>query len=70
MFGIYLKFPADPIEAARTAFYGLYALQHRGQESAGLAVADGQNIRLHKNLGLVSEVVAPEDRRPDRKSVV
>lgn len=61
MFGIYLKFPADPIEAARTAFYGLYALQHRGQESAGLAVADGQNIRLHKNLGLVSEVVAPED---------
>ena len=61
MFGIYLKSPADPIEAARTAFYGLYALQHRGQESAGLAVADGQNIRLHKNLGLVSEVVAPED---------
>ena len=37
-------------------FFGLYALQHRGQEAAGLAVADGQTIAMRKGLGLVSQV--------------
>ncbi len=41
------------------AFFGLFALQHRGQEAAGLAVSDGQVIRLQKDVGLVSQVFDP-----------
>ncbi|MCL2669629.1 MAG: amidophosphoribosyltransferase [Syntrophaceae bacterium] len=43
-------------EAARVAFFGLFALQHRGQESAGIAAADGCQIWAHKGMGLASEV--------------
>jgi amidophosphoribosyltransferase len=43
-------------EAARIAFFGLFALQHRGQESAGIAVSDGNRVRMHKDMGLVSQV--------------
>jgi len=43
-------------DAARSAFFGLYALQHRGQEAAGIAVSDGRAVRVHKGLGLVSQV--------------
>jgi amidophosphoribosyltransferase len=42
-------------EAARLTYLGLYALQHRGQESAGIAASDGQRIRLEKGMGLVSD---------------
>jgi amidophosphoribosyltransferase len=47
-------------DVARMAFFGLYALQHRGQEAAGIAVADGHGIRMHKDTGLVSQVFTPE----------
>ena len=43
-------------DVARMAFFGLFALQHRGQEAAGIAVADGQTISAYKGLGLVSQV--------------
>lgn len=43
-------------EAARLAFFALFALQHRGQESAGIAVSDGEVVRMHKDMGLVSQV--------------
>jgi amidophosphoribosyltransferase len=43
-------------EAAHLAYMGLYALQHRGQESAGIAASDGQKIRLERGMGLVSDV--------------
>ncbi|MFP4308697.1 MAG: amidophosphoribosyltransferase [Desulfococcaceae bacterium] len=43
-------------EAARLAYFGLYALQHRGQESAGIAVARAPRILAHKGMGLVSDV--------------
>ncbi len=43
-------------EAAKIAYFGLYALQHRGQESAGIVVSDGRNVREHKALGLVADV--------------
>lgn len=47
-------------EAARLAFFGLFALQHRGQESAGIAVGDGELVRMHKDMGLVSQVFNEE----------
>lgn len=47
-------------DAARIAFFGLFALQHRGQESAGIAVSDGTTIRLHRGMGLVNQVFGEE----------
>jgi amidophosphoribosyltransferase len=46
-------------DVARMTFFGLYALQHRGQEAAGIAVADGQTMSAHKGIGLVSQVFTP-----------
>jgi amidophosphoribosyltransferase len=43
-------------DVAKLAYYGLYALQHRGQESAGIAVSDGHRIVVHKEMGLVAQV--------------
>jgi amidophosphoribosyltransferase len=43
-------------EAAKLAYLGLYGLQHRGEESAGIVVSDGKNLTLHKGMGLVTEV--------------
>jgi amidophosphoribosyltransferase len=43
-------------DAARLTYLGLYALQHRGQESAGIVTTDGQRLRLEKGMGLVSDV--------------
>src|SRR5665811_2287262 len=40
----------------RDSYYGLYALQHRGQESAGIAVSNGRQILVYKDMGLVSQV--------------
>jgi len=56
LFGIY----APEQEVAKITYYGLYALQHRGQESAGIAVADGHRIRHHKAMGLVSEIFSDQ----------
>ena len=52
VFGIF----APGVDVARATYYGLYTLQHRGQESAGIAVADGKSIRLRRDMGLVSQV--------------
>ena len=43
-------------EVSRLTYFGLYALQHRGQEAAGIATTDGSNILVYKDLGLVSQV--------------
>ncbi|MFW6075992.1 MAG: amidophosphoribosyltransferase, partial [Chloroflexota bacterium] len=59
VFGIY----APGLDVARAAFFGLQALQHRGQESAGIAVADNGEIRLRKRLGLVAQVFDESDLR-------
>jgi amidophosphoribosyltransferase len=55
---------APDADVARLTFFGLYALQHRGQESAGIAVANGRSIRHHKNMGLVAQVFDEEKLRP------
>ncbi|HHY11376.1 MAG TPA: amidophosphoribosyltransferase [Firmicutes bacterium] len=47
--------------ASQLCYYGLYALQHRGQESAGMAVRNGARIQTKKGMGLVSDVFARED---------
>ena len=47
-------------EVARLAFFGLYAQQHRGQEGAGIAVADGLTAALYKDVGMVSQVFDSE----------
>jgi amidophosphoribosyltransferase len=51
----------DPTEAAQVAALGLFALQHRGQESAGLAVSDGEQLMLYKDLGMIGQVL--DERR-------
>jgi amidophosphoribosyltransferase len=56
VFGVF----APGMEVARLTYFGLYALQHRGQESAGIAVSDGEVIRWHKDMGLVSQVFDEE----------
>jgi amidophosphoribosyltransferase len=43
-------------EVAKLTFFGLYALQHRGQESAGIATSDGKKLLVYKDMGLVSQV--------------
>ncbi|GGH61393.1 amidophosphoribosyltransferase [Rothia aerolata] len=43
-------------DVAKLTYYGLYALQHRGQESAGIATSDGSRINVYKDMGLVSQV--------------
>ena len=48
-------------EAARATFFGLYALQHRGQESAGIAASDGRSIRVHTEMGLVGQAFQEYD---------
>lgn len=49
---------------AQLAFFGLFALQHRGQEAAGIAVSDGVRARIHKDTGLVANVFTPEVMSP------
>ncbi len=58
VFGIYR--PKEDYTLGRSIFYGLYALQHRGQESAGIAVNSGSGIKYHKEMGLISEVFNDE----------
>jgi amidophosphoribosyltransferase len=48
-------------EVAKLTFYGLYALQHRGTESAGIATSDGERILIYKDMGLVSQVFTETD---------
>ena len=52
VFGVF----APEEDVAKLTYFGLYALQHRGQESAGIATFEGDRVRLHKEMGLVSQV--------------
>lgn len=56
VFGIY----APGEDVAKLTYFGLYALQHRGQESAGIAAFDGDQVHLHKDMGLVSQVFSEQ----------
>ena len=56
VFGVY----APHEEVSRLTFFGLYALQHRGQESAGIATTSGEKIQFYGKMGLVSQVFTEE----------
>jgi amidophosphoribosyltransferase len=60
VFGLY----APGADVARLAFFALYALQHRGQESAGIATSDGRAAYIHKGMGLVAQVFDEENLAP------
>jgi amidophosphoribosyltransferase len=67
VFGIYARPTLDStVDVARQTFFGLYALQHRGQESAGIATYDGRAAHIHKGMGLVSQVFTEENLYPLR----
>jgi amidophosphoribosyltransferase len=55
IFGIH----AAGVDVANITYFGLFALQHRGQESAGIAVGDGDQVRVHRGMGLVAQVFSP-----------
>jgi amidophosphoribosyltransferase len=57
IFGVY----APGIDITRLIFFSLFALQHRGQESAGIAVTDGEEIKMHGSMGLVSQAFTEND---------
>lgn len=56
VFGVY----GTP-ESAKWTYLGLYSLQHRGQESAGIVTSDGEHVKKHLGMGLVSDIFKPED---------
>ena len=60
VFGVY----APGRDVARLTFFGLYALQHRGQESAGIAVSDGRVTHNHKGMGLVAQIFTEDNLLP------
>jgi amidophosphoribosyltransferase len=55
IFGIH----SHDVDVANLTYFGLFALQHRGQESAGIAVGDGARVRVHRDMGLVAQVFSP-----------
>lgn len=57
VFGIY----APAVDVARLTFFGLFALQHRGQESAGIGTSDGSRIAVKTNMGLVAQAFDEDD---------
>jgi len=59
--GVFGIWSPEKAELAETVYYGLYALQHRGQESCGIAVCEEGVITAHKDLGLVGEVFVPSE---------
>ena len=65
LFGIY----GHP-EAARMTYFGLYALQHRGQESAGIVTWDGTRIREQRGMGLVADVFSERHLGKELKGTV
>lgn len=56
VFGVFNSF-----EAARLTYHGLYALQHRGQESSGVVASNGTTLSVHKGMGLVNQVFRHEE---------
>src|SRR5437899_12525830 len=63
MCGVFGICAARGVDVANITYFGMFALQHRGQESAGIAVSDGQSVRVHRGMGLVAQVFSPQTVR-------
>ena len=61
--GVFGVYSPEPYDVAHMTYYGLFALQHRGQESCGIVVNDDGLFRSYKDLGLVNDVFTPEQLR-------
>jgi len=59
--GVFGAYSLSGCDIASWVYYGLFSLQHRGQESCGIAVSENRDIRYYKDMGLVSEVFTPEN---------
>ena len=59
--GVFGAYNLKGEDIANWVYYGLFSLQHRGQESCGIAVSENRDIRYYKDMGLVSEVFTPEN---------
>ncbi len=59
--GVFGAYNVNGEDIASLIYYGLYALQHRGQESCGIAVSNNRDLSVYKDMGLVSEVFTPEN---------
>jgi amidophosphoribosyltransferase len=59
MCGVFGICAHNEVDVANLTYFGLFALQHRGQESAGIAVSDGTAVRVHRGMGLVAQVFTP-----------
>lgn len=70
--GVIALYGAEGYDSAQIGYLGLHAMQHRGQDGAGLAVSDGRKLLYHKDVGLVSEVLTPAalQRLKGRKMMV
>ncbi len=62
---------ADHPEASKYAYLGLHALQHRGQESAGICTSDGEQLHIHRQMGLVSDIFTSDviEKLPGRSAI-
>ena len=58
--GVFGMFSKEPFSIAHSVYYGLFALQHRGQESCGIVVNDDGVFRVHKDVGTAGDVFTPE----------
>ncbi len=57
--GVFGVYGCSGEDVSKLAFFGLFSLQHRGQESAGIAISDGKCVRMHRDMGLVTQVFHP-----------
>ncbi len=58
--GVFGVYGCSGEDVSKLAFFGLFSLQHRGQESAGIAISDGKCVRMHRDMGLVTQVFHEE----------
>jgi amidophosphoribosyltransferase len=63
MCGVFGICARQGVDVANLTYFGLFALQHRGQESAGIAVSDGAKVKVHRGMGLVAQVFSPANVR-------
>jgi amidophosphoribosyltransferase len=67
--GVFGIFAREALDVSSITYYGLYALQHRGQESAGIAIANDEGVQCRKDMGLVADVFDQETLKTMKGSI-